>query len=120
MKLYVDEDASKQSLLQRLRQSGHAVQSAAEAGLLQATDAKQFAHAIENDFALLTRNDDDFQELHELILVAGGHHAGLLVVRSDNDPTRDMTDRAIVTAIENLEQAGVPTTDQVHYLNQWR
>lgn len=120
MQLYIDEDASKQSLIQRLRQAGHNVQSAADAGLLHATDARQLAHAIEHDFVLLTRNDDDFQELHDLILIAAGHHSGVLVVRSDNDPARDMTDRAIVTAVANLESSGVPIADEVHYLNQWR
>jgi hypothetical protein len=38
----------------------------------------------------------------------------------DNDPTRDMTPRQIVTAISNLESARVPLANRVYVLNHWR
>jgi hypothetical protein len=45
---------------------------------------------------LLTRNYDDFAELHDVVQAAHGTHHGILVVRLDNDPRRDMTDRGVV------------------------
>lgn len=69
---------------------------------------------------LLSRNHDDFLQLHVLIMQAEGHHTGILIVRRDNDPTRDMTPRGIVHAISNLLQSGVPVPDQFHILNHWR
>ena len=42
---------------------------------------------------------------------------GILIIRFDNDPTRDMTPRHIVTAIARLESAGVPSENQVHILH---
>lgn len=38
----------------------------------------------------------------------------------DDDPTRDLTDRRIVTAIGRLESSGVPIANEVHILNHWR
>jgi hypothetical protein len=58
--------------------------------------------------------------LHFLVQFTGGKHPGLLVVRSDNDPKRDMADRDIVRAIAKLEGAGVPVANEFHILNHWR
>ena len=49
-----------------------------------------------------------------------GHHAGILIVRFDNDPRHNLTDRGIATAISKLESSGVPIADRIHVLNQWR
>ncbi len=54
------------------------------------------------------------------IFASGGHHPGLLIVRFDNDPRHNLTDRGIVTALGNLEASGVTITDQLHVLNHWR
>ena len=62
----------------------------------------------------------DFENLHLLIREARGHHAGILVVRQDNDPTRDLTDKGIVTAVRRLEAAGVPVANEYLVLNHWR
>jgi hypothetical protein len=64
--------------------------------------------------------DSDFLDLHEVVQAAHGTHPGLLIIRFDNDPTRDMTPRQIVTAIATLESAGVPLENQVYILNHWR
>ena len=42
------------------------------------------------------------------------------MIRLDNDPKRDMTDRAIVKAIRNLELANLPMLNQIHILNHWQ
>jgi hypothetical protein len=45
------------------------------------------AHAIRNRRAILTRNSDDFEDLHDLVIfAAAGHHQGILVVLFDNNP----------------------------------
>jgi hypothetical protein len=56
----------------------------------------------------------DFWILHNLIKQAQGHHAGIFVVGQDNDPTRDLTAKGIVSAIRKLEKAGVSIQDEVH------
>jgi hypothetical protein len=54
------------------------------------------------------------------VLTAGGGHPGILIVRFDNNPTRDMKSKDIVTAIGKLERSGTPLADQMIVLNQWR
>jgi hypothetical protein len=41
----------------------------------------------------------------------------VLVVRFDNDPRNNLTDRAIATAISKLEASGLPIPDRIHLLN---
>jgi hypothetical protein len=69
---------------------------------------------------VLTRDAEDFQDLHDLIMAAGGHHPGILLVRFDRDPRHNLTDRGIATAISKLEASGVIIPDRIHVLNQWR
>jgi hypothetical protein len=83
-------------------------------------DPEQLMHAISSGRIFLTRNHEDFELLHELVLLSGGHHPGVLAARSDNDPTRDMKPSAISRALRNLEAAGVPIADEYHTLNHWR
>jgi hypothetical protein len=54
------------------------------------------------------------------VQAANGTHHGILVIRSENDPRRDMTDRGIVSAIEKLQSANLPLVNQIHILNHWR
>ena len=56
----------------------------------------------------------------QMVVAVQGHHSGILVVRQDNDPKRDMKPQHIVRAIRKLEQAGVDPTSQVIVLNHWR
>ena len=93
---------------------------AVHAGLAGVSDPRQLMHSIQNDLVLLTRNHDDFEDLHLLLQAAGGQHPGLLVVRSDNDPSRDMKDRDITRALANLAGAGVSIANEFHILNHWR
>ncbi len=120
MKLYLDDDAAKKSLAARLGKAGHTVVQPADAALSGAWDPRHLLHAVQHDLLLLTKNHDDFRDLHLLVQAVGGRHAGILVVRSDNDPVRDMKDGDIVRALQNLEQSHVPLTNEFHILNHWR
>jgi predicted nuclease of predicted toxin-antitoxin system len=120
MRLYLDDDSASALLVRLLTAAGHDVQTPTAAGNPGAPDAWHLAYAVQNDRALLTSNHDDFKLLHELVLVVGGHHPGILVVRKDNDPTRDLKPHHIVRAIRNLLAAAVPIPDQLHILNHWR
>src|SRR5262245_15122591 len=120
MRLYLDDDSAATLLVQRLRNAGHDVQLPHTIGLSGEPDPVHLTHAISDTRVLLTKNYRDFEYLHNLIVMAKGHHPGILVVRQDNDPKRDLTPRGIVRAIAKLETAGVPVVDSYHVLNQWR
>ncbi len=120
MRLYLDDDSAS-SLLTRLpRTAGHDVQLPAEVGFVGADDAVHLTHAVHENRVLLSRNHRDFENLHNLIMETRGHYPGILVVRRDNDPTRDMTPRGTVRAVANLVAAGVPLLDSFYVLNHWR
>jgi hypothetical protein len=49
-----------------------------------------------------------------------GQHAGVLVVRKDNNSKRDMRPPHIVRAIRNLLRAGVAIANEFTILNDYR
>lgn len=120
MRIYLDDDSVAELLTKLLRRAGHEVRLPEDVELAGVADPIHFAHAIRENHLLLTRNYDDYRDLHHLILAAGGRRPGLLVVRGDNDPTRDMTTRGVVTAIANLVRSAVPLSNGLHVLNHWR
>jgi hypothetical protein len=120
MRLYLDDDSADPLLAQLLENAAHEVELPKDAGLSGEADPVHLTHAIGDKRILLTKNYRDFEYLHNLIIMAQGHHPGILVVRQDNDPKRDLTTRGIVRAIARLEAAGVPIADSYHILNHWR
>ncbi len=120
MKLYLDDDSAQTLLVRLLRQAGHDVLIPADLGLTGQTDPVHLLHAMPEQRSLLSHNYDDFRILHEILLAGQGHHPGILVVRKDNDPSRDLKPAGIVRAIRNLEAACVPIADQYVILNHWR
>jgi predicted nuclease of predicted toxin-antitoxin system len=120
MRLYLDDDSVGHILIQLLRRAGHDVQTPTAVGLAGSADAVHLRHAIQDNRVCLTRNYSDFEDLHLLILEAQGHHPGILVIRRDDDPKRNLSPAGIVRAIRNLEAAGVPIADEYIILNAWR
>jgi hypothetical protein len=94
----------------------HQVTTPRQAGTTGREDVVHLRYATENNLILLTKNPDDFLELHQ----ENSRHAGILLVYQDNDPDRDMSHADIVRAIANLEQAGVAFAGSCHLLNSWR
>ena len=92
---------------------------AGDVGLLSASRSQGADLGDRPSRPVLTRDSEDFQDLHDLIMAAGGHHPGMLVIRFDSDPRHNLTDRAIASTISNLESSGVPIADHVHVVNHW-
>jgi predicted nuclease of predicted toxin-antitoxin system len=103
MRLLLDENMSDRRLASRLQAQGHHTVLAIDVGLLSVSDARVLSWAIAQALPVLTRDSDDFTDLHDLIMTAGGHHLGVLIVRFDNDPRHNLTDRGIASAIHKLE-----------------
>jgi predicted nuclease of predicted toxin-antitoxin system len=120
MRLYLDDDIASPRLAQLLRTAGHDVRLPAEVGLAGEKDPVHLTYAVRDNRVCLTRNHGDFENLHDLILQVQGHYSGLLIVRRDNDPKRDLTPGRIVRALGNVEAAGFSMADQCQTLNHWR
>jgi len=120
MRVLLDENMSDRRLASRLQTLGHDPLLAIDVGLTSSTDPKVLIWAIAQAIPVLTRDSDDFTDLHDLIMAAAGHHSGVLIVCFDDDPRHNLTDRGIGNAIKKLESSGVPIADRIHVLNHWR
>jgi predicted nuclease of predicted toxin-antitoxin system len=120
MRILIDENLSSRRLATRLQAAGHDVVLADDDGLLSVSDPRVLRWAVGQDRCVLTRDHEDFTDLHDLVLACGGHHPGLLIIYFDADPRHNLTERGIVTAIGKLESSGVPIPSQLHVLNHWR
>ena len=120
MNLYLDDDLAERRLIALLNAAGHTTTTPMQAGLAGVADARHLIYACRNDLALISRNHDDFLDLHLVVESAGGRHPGILIVRFDNDPRRDMSSRSIVTAIGRLSASSLPIASHFLILNDWR
>ncbi len=120
MMLYLDDDSASLLLAQLLGRAGHDVQRPVEVGMVGKDDSVHLAHAVGTGRILISHNHRDFENLHDLVVAVRGIHPGILVVRKDNNPKRDLTDRGIVRAIGKLMASGVPIAGQFYVLNHWR
>jgi hypothetical protein len=118
LRIYLDDCANSAELARCLVAAGHQVVTPVQAGLRGRADALHYAYAAAHGLALLTKDPDDFQALHQAD--PAPQHGGIFGVYQDNDPTRDMTHAEVARAINNLETSGVPTAGQFHVLNAWR
>ena len=120
MKIYLDDDSAEVLLVRLLQADRHDVVVPDQVGNRGEDDPVHFLWAITDGRAILTRNHDDFELLHELVMGCGGHHPGVLVVRWDNDPKRDLKAKGIVQALRKLLMSGTPIADELNILNHWR
>jgi predicted nuclease of predicted toxin-antitoxin system len=120
MRLYLDDDTASPILAKLLRKQAHDVQIPIDIGMSGADDAVHLTRTIRDDRICVTKNHDDYWILHNLVKQSQGHHPGILVIRQENDPTRDLSPKGIVKAIRKLEAAKVPIPDEFIILNHWR
>ena len=78
MFLYIDDDSVDRVLIQRLTDSGYKTLTPSLAGTAGQADPVHFMCAIRAGSVVLTRDYDDFKLLHDLVLLDGGHHPGIL------------------------------------------
>jgi len=120
MRLYLDDDMASALLARLLRDAGNDVQLPLETEMSGASDPVHLAYCMGQGRCLLSGNHDDFLELHDLIMHADGHHPGILIVRRDNNPKRDLIPKGIVQTVQNLESSGVEIENHFHILNHWK
>ncbi|HMC63795.1 MAG TPA: DUF5615 family PIN-like protein [Gemmataceae bacterium] len=120
MNLYLDDDSAGRRLAGILGKAGHTVVIPAQVGTAGSSDPRHLLYAIDHSLVLITHNHEDFMDLHDLVVRSGGSHPGILSVRRDNDPRRDMKPRDVVRALGRLQAASVPLSNQAYVLNHWR
>lgn len=76
MRLYLDDDSASGVLTRLLRNAGHDVETPSGAGLAGEADPIHLTWAIREARVFLSRNYEDFDELHLLIQQAPSRHPG--------------------------------------------
>lgn len=79
IRLYLDEDAQRTSLVRALRARQVDVLTANEAGRVGISDAAQLAFAVSQNRTVFTFNRGDFARLHAEYLQRGQGHSGIIV-----------------------------------------
>jgi hypothetical protein len=69
MRLYLDDDSIRSVLIRRLAAEGHDVLIPSEVGIAGEEDATHLMCSIRTDRILVTHNHDDFELLHNLVVL---------------------------------------------------
>lgn len=120
LSIYLDDCADDNLLGFLPRNAGHIVITPRTAGTLGWDDQDHLEYAAAYGYVLLTKNPEDFVDLHNEWQVQEREHAGVFLIYQDNIVGKDMARNDIVRAIQNLLIAGIPIANEVHILNQWR
>jgi len=115
LKLLLDEDSQATHLVNLLQLASHDVITVNESAMQGRSDDAVLDYARQTERVLLTRNCDDFLELHKL----NPNHAGILAVYQGSDQSKNMSYQDISKAIANLESSGHLLEKQFVNLNQW-
>lgn len=115
LRLLLDEDSQAKYLVNLLQASQYEVLTVNQADLAGQPDPIVLSYAKQQGYVLLTRNCNDFQELH----LAAPSHAGILAVYQSADESKNMSYKDILQAIANLEKSELPLENQFIILNQW-
>ncbi|GAB4285201.1 MAG: hypothetical protein Fur0025_16590 [Oscillatoriaceae cyanobacterium] len=79
IRLYLDEDAGQNALVETLRHSGADVLTTSEAKRLRSSDEEQLIWATEQGRVIYTFNMADFCRLHSTFMAIERNHAGIIV-----------------------------------------
>jgi predicted nuclease of predicted toxin-antitoxin system len=116
----LDDCADDDILAALLRQAGHQGSTPRIAGTSGLSDREHLDYAAQRGYTLLTKDPDDFMELHHQWLATNRTHSGILLIYEVKDVSKNMNRTQIVLAIDNLVASAVPIANQIHNLNQWR
>ena len=84
LRLYLDEDAMRHSLVYALRARGIDVLTALEAGMIECDDRTHLEYATEQGRVLCTFNVGDFYRLHREYVALGRRHTGIILMQQQS------------------------------------
>jgi predicted nuclease of predicted toxin-antitoxin system len=115
LKLLIDEDSQAKLLIRLLRNAGHDLVTISEAFLEGINDDDVLNYARENERVVVTHNVKDFERLHKI----NDNHPGIIAIYRETNSTKNMSFKAIVKALANLESASISLANQFISLNHW-
>lgn len=79
IRLYIDEDASRKSFVEALRNAKIDTLTTSEAGNLSIPDSEQLIWASKNNRVIYTFNVKDYCRLHKKYMLEAQQHPGIIV-----------------------------------------
>ena len=120
LSLYLDDCADDGTLAALLHRAGYNVHTPRAAGTSGVSDEEHLDHAARQGYILLTKDPDDFVDLHNHWQALHRTHAGILLIYEEKEVSKNMSRAQIVVAIDNLVASGSPIANEIHTLNHWR
>ncbi len=120
LSLYLDDCADDDTLAALLRRAGHQVHTPRVAGTSGVSDDEHLDYAARHGYTLLTKDPDDFVDLHDQWEAMNRTHSGILLIYEEKEVSKNMSRTQIVVAIDNLVASGIPIANEVQTLNHWR
>jgi predicted nuclease of predicted toxin-antitoxin system len=84
IRLYLDEDSMRRSLVRALRARGVDVVTALDAGMIEREDREHLDYAAEQGRVLCTFNVGDFYHLHSEYVAQGQRHTGIVLMQQQS------------------------------------
>ena len=114
IRIYLDDNIDTDDLIKVLKSTDFEVISPRNVGMSKKKDHQHLAYASLQKSILITRNCDDFRELHKK-----QKHYGILLIYRYNNQKKDMNEIQIAKAIKNLINTGVVLENNLFALNQY-
>ena len=117
VRLYLDEDAMDEDLVEALRSRGVDVLTVGEARRKAYLDEQQLSYATEQARVIYTFNKGDFMALHTRLLTQGLSHGGIIIGFKNRYSIGEQMRRllALIEAVPAEEMR-----DRLEYLSAWR
>lgn len=116
IRIYLDEDSMRHSLVQALRNRGVDVTTALDEGMIERSDADHLAYATKQARVLFSYNRGDFLKLHTQYIAEGKSHAGIILARQQQYSVGELM-RRILKLMANRSTADMK--NRVEFLNIW-
>jgi uncharacterized protein with PIN domain len=116
LRLYIDEDSMRHSLVRALRVRGVDVVTPLDTGTVGYEDARQLEWAEREGRVLFSANCSDFCRLHKEFHTTGRHHSGIVLVQQGRFSIGETMRRLLrLMAARSAEEM----RDQVEFLGAW-
>lgn len=116
IRLYIDEDAVRATLVRALRSNDIEVVTVFDVNRSGCSDADQLAYAAQHGYVLFTYNAGDFFRLHTAYLHQGLTHAGIVIDQQQRYSVGEQLRRLLLLMSRRSSQEMV---NQVEFLVHW-
>jgi predicted nuclease of predicted toxin-antitoxin system len=117
IRLYLDEDSMRHSLVRALRARGVDVITAVDVGMIEREDAEHLDYATQEERVLCTFNVGDFYRLHTAYLAQESPHAGMILMPQQRYSVGEQMRRLLKLIASTSADA---MKNRVEFLSAWR